>query len=224
VRWAVLHAFFASCLLSQTLNVYSEFARIDTGGRVIAPESPREILSPAIVRNGFTSFQIVVEEKPGEKFALFVGLNPPDAVKVTLYRESGALLEPVELPFHGEGAAVFWMDVWCDRAAPVRRVKIEPELSVAGDWARYPMEARVMEATVPDLARPVVADLREFLCGRAWAEDALTGMHQRNGRQDAALAQPALKRDLLRQLGDCHTLAGNPEVYLRVRDYLLRVR
>jgi hypothetical protein len=206
------------------LNVYSEFARIHADGRVTAPENPREILSPAIVRNGFTSFQVVVEAKPGEKYALYVGLNPPDAVKVTLYRESGADLEPVDLPFRGDGPAVFWMDVWCDRAAPVRRVKIEPEVSVAGDWARYPMEARVMEATVPDPARPAVADLREFLCARAREEDALTGMHERNGRQDAAMAPPASKSDLLRQLGNCKALAENPEAYLRVRDYLFRVR
>ena len=36
-----------------------------------APANPREILSPAIVRNGFTSFQIAVQAKPGEEYTLY---------------------------------------------------------------------------------------------------------------------------------------------------------
>jgi hypothetical protein len=67
VRWAALPTFFATCLLSQTLNVYSEFARIDMNGAVTAPDNPREILSPMLVRNGFTSFQVVIAAKPGEE-------------------------------------------------------------------------------------------------------------------------------------------------------------
>jgi hypothetical protein len=223
VRCAALPAFFAPCLLSQTLNVYSEFARIDMNGAVTAPENPREILSPALVRSGFTSFQVVVAAKADEEYALYVGLNP-EAVKVTLYRESVDRLDPVDLPFHGSGPAVFWMDVWCDRAALVRRVKIEPELNASGDWVRYPMEARVMEATVPDQTRPVIGDLREFLCGHGRDEDAIALLRERNGRQDAALAQSIRKHDLLRQLGECKALAANPEVYLRIRDYLFRLR
>jgi hypothetical protein len=145
-------------------------------------------------------------------------------VKVTLYRQSSAEVDPVDLPFHGAGPAVFWMDVWCDRAAPLRRVKIEPELNVSGDWVRYPMEARVMEAIVPEQTRPVLGDLREFLCGRGGNEDPIARVRERNGRQDAALAQSMPKHDLLRQLGECKTLAANPEAYLRIRDYLFRLR
>jgi hypothetical protein len=145
-------------------------------------------------------------------------------VKVTLYRQSSAEVDPVDLPFHGAGPAVFWMDVWCDRAAPLRRVKIEPELNVSGDWVRYPMEARVMEAIVPEQTRPVLGDLREFLCGRGGNEDPIARVRERNGRQDAALAQSMPKHDLLHQLGECKTLAANPEAYLRIRDYLFRLR
>src|SRR5579884_66759 len=120
---------------AQTLTVYSELAEIDSAsGKVIAPETPREILSPALIRNGFTSFQVVVEAPNDTKWWLFVGQNPENAAKVTIYRESGQMLEPVELPLRGDGSAVFWMDVWLDRDAPVQRIKLEPELYVNDDW------------------------------------------------------------------------------------------
>ena len=60
-----------------------------TRGEVIAPEAPREILSPAVVRNGFTSFQVVVEAPAEAKWWLFVGQNPENSVKLTMYRELG---------------------------------------------------------------------------------------------------------------------------------------
>lgn len=224
MRRHALLAFFAPCLFSQTLNVYSEFARIDASGMVTSPANPREILSPMLVRNGFTSFQIVLEADKGAEYRLYIGLNPPDAVKVTVYRELENRLDPVDLPFHGEGPAAFWMDVWCDPSAPVRRIKIEPELFTAGDWVRYPMEARVMDATVPDKIRPFVAGLREFLCGRDSAIEATSTLRDRNARQDAALAQGIAKQILLRQMGKCPALLENPEAYLRLRDYLFRVR
>src|ERR1041385_2485379 len=125
---------------AQSVLVYSEFARINEKGVVTAPAQPREILSPAIVRNGFTSFQIVVEVEPDTPYWLYVGQNPENAVRVTVYRESGEKLEPVELPVGGKSTQVFWMDVWADRDAPVRRIKVQPQLSVKGDWVEYPME------------------------------------------------------------------------------------
>jgi hypothetical protein len=221
---AALAAFFASCLFSQTLTVYSEFTRLDANGVVRAPADPREILSPMLVRNGFTSFQIAVEAKPGESYTLFVGLNPQNAVKVTLYRESAERLDPVDLPFKAEGPAAFWLDVWCDEGAPVRRIKIEPELYADGDFARYPMEARVMDATVPHQTRAILADLRQFLCGADSTSDEIQKMHDRNGRQDAALSRGIAKPDLIRNLRGCQALAENPEAYLRIRDDLFRLR
>ncbi len=223
MKWAALPVVFASCLFSQTISVYSEFARIDPAGKVIAPENPREILSPMLVRNGFTSFQIVVDAKPDEPYTLFVGLNP-DAVKVTVYRESADRLEPAALPFQAQGPAVFWMDVWCDAGALVRRIKIEPELYASGDFVRYPMEARVMEATVIGQIRPVLGDLRRYLCGGERLDDAIAQRHDRNGRQDAALAQGIAKRELLNRLGGCAAVNENPEAYLHIRDYLFRLR
>ena len=46
------------------------------------------------------------------------------------------------------------MDVWIDKDAPVRRIKVEPQLYVNGDWVIYPMEMRVRENIVPEIAGP----------------------------------------------------------------------
>jgi hypothetical protein len=228
----------ATASLAQPLRVYSEFAAINAQGEVVAPESPREILSPAIVRNGFTSFQVVVQVPKGTPFTLHVGQNPADAVKVTLYRESGERLEREELPYQSDSTQILWMDVWADRDAPVRRVKVEPQLLLNGDWVIYPMEARVVEASVPDDA-PVpqgastpLGVMRNFLCGNkpSGAPAPQTspekgGPHFRNARQDLALAAKAPKEELQKLSGACDAPApSNPESYLRIRDYLLRLR
>ena len=42
------------------------------------------------------------------------------------------------------------MDLWTAGNAPVQRIKVEPELKINDDWVTYPIEARVMEARVPD--------------------------------------------------------------------------
>ena len=220
MKWAAIPAFFASCLFSQTVNVYSEFARIDANGAVTAPAEPREILSPMIVRNGYTSFQIVVHGD-ARPWVLFVPQNPKDAVRVTMYRESGERLEPAELPFNGKATAIFWMDLWCDRTAPVRRIKVEPEVWSEAGWATYPMEVRVMEASVPGEARAAVGDLREFLCGDRWSDSDDGKLHNRNARQDAALASQT-SNDALRRVEGCSS--ADPESYLRIRDYLFRLR
>src|SRR5258708_541883 len=97
---------------AQPLSVYSEFARVDAKGHVTVPESPREILSPAVARNAFTSFQVVVEVPENKSWWRYIGLNPENAVRVTVYREADGELEPEELPVVGKGTQVFWMDLW----------------------------------------------------------------------------------------------------------------
>ena len=48
---------------AQTVEIYSEFQRPDPFGGIVEPDrawKPREILSPAVSRNGFASFHIAV--------------------------------------------------------------------------------------------------------------------------------------------------------------------
>lgn len=210
---------------AQPLMVYSEFARIGGDGKVIAPDDPREILSPALARNAFTSFQIVIQAPAGTRSWLYVGQNPENAAKVTMYRESSDALEPVNLPYESEGTQVLWMDVWIERDATVQRIKIEPELMIHDDWVTYPMEARVMDARVPDDGKP--GSIKAYLCGGAAPAGStdVARMHIRNGQQDAALAVRGSRDELKKLFGACDAPApANPEWYLPVRDYLFRVR
>lgn len=241
MRW-ILFCWVALAASSQSLRVYSELAVVDSTGEVTSPEEPREILSPAIARNAFASFQIVVQAPKGAHFALFVGQNPDHAVDVTIYRETGGLLERVALPFEGDETSVLWMDVWADRSAPVRRIKIEPQLNVNGDWVVYPMEARVMEAVVPDMAlrekgsEPPVEVLRMPLCGQMDRRVIvggdptirIAGLRFRNAQQDAKLVLHASEADVnaVRSLmGGCKgDPPANAESYLKIRDYLFRLK
>jgi hypothetical protein len=132
------------------------------------PGRPREIISPAVARNAFASFRLVVASPPGKPYALHVGHNPDDVFQITLYREvpvkSGArwipdILERLSppatgfVPLTGAGgpqrAVTYWMDVWVPAHAPVRRVRVEAQLNVGSDWIIYPMEFRIQQATVP---------------------------------------------------------------------------
>ncbi len=138
------------------IRVFSELSRVNERGEVVAADrgmgtKPREILSPAVVRNAFASFHILVDAKATEKWSLYIGENPEKALKVSIYREEFAGGVPVRLvaatqPVTGAGPAVIWLDLWVDEHAAVERVKIEPELQVDGaaDWITYPMEVRVL--------------------------------------------------------------------------------
>ena len=209
---------------AQPVGVYSDLAEIDLTGKVTAPETPREILSPALVRNGFTSFQVVIQAPAEAIWWLFVGQNPESSVKVTMYRESeGGMLEPVELPRRSSGTEVFWMDVWTDRGAPVQRVKIEPELYLNDDWVTYPIEARLMEARVPDDSKPAKPVCPLETTGEITKTAQL---RLRNATQDGALAQRVPDAELTRLRGFCDGGASPKwtEQYLRIRDYLYRLR
>lgn len=207
----------------QPLQVFSEFARIDPSGKVTAPEFPREILSPGLIRNGFTSFQVVVQQPDGTPWELYVAQNPEDATSVTLYRIVGDKLELQGPSAKGSGNAVFWMDLWTGRDYPVERIKVEPQLHVNNDWVIYPMEARIMTVRVPDSQPAALPDL----CGvaaepPASGESTIAALHYRNANQDRALAAGAPRADLQKVTGTCAMPPENPEAYLRIRDYLFR--
>jgi hypothetical protein len=239
MKWIFLFCLTMVAGTAQPVQVYTEFARLDATGKVLAPETPREILSPALVRNGFTSFQVAITPQKGEHWRLFIGQNPENAATVTMYRETGQRLERVDLPLAGDGAAVLWMDVWTASSAPVARIKIEPQLDYRQDWVIYPIEGRVMEATAGDGPWPAVtADavdvMRGFLCTAKSGEEVpspaggaptIARLRYRNARQDLTLAARAPREELQKLVGACDApRPDDVESYLRVRDYLFRLR
>ena len=215
--------FLSGTVWAQSVTVYSEFARIDGAGHVTSPDDPREILSPALVSNGFTSFQVVVEAEAGARWRLHVGQNPENALRVTIYRENVGELQPAELPVNGEGTEVFWIDLWTSRGAPVQRIKVEPELYVNGDWVTYPMEARVMEIRLPDTSEAgAFCPLQ-----RPAAANAIPALQFRNATQDGALATQLADAERRKLLALCKASLDNgslTEEYFKIRDALFRAR
>ena len=237
MKWALLLGLAAASLLAQSVQVYSEFAQLNDAGEVVAPENPREVLSPAVPRNAFSSFQLAIQVPHGVKFLVYIGQNPDNAAKVTLYRRDGGKLVPIVVPYEGVSSEVLWMDLWVDANAPVRRVKIEPQIGIGGDWVPYPMEVRVMEARIPDQPAPgpgvalSFEVMRAFLCGTKMPPPASrvpigAELLFRNAQQDVALAAAssvALRAELKQAMGGCGaTPPADPEFYLRLRDLLLR--
>lgn len=236
MKWALLLGLASGFLFGQSIQVYSEFAQLSDSGEVVAPENPREILSPAVARNAFSSFQLAIQVPRGVKFLVYIGQNPDNAAKVTLYRRDGAKLVPVVAPYEGVSSQVLVMDLWVDANAPVRRVKIEPQVGIDGEWVIYPMEVRVSEPVVPkatsDSTRTPLEIMRLYLCQgrRVVTLDgdgvgvSLPSLHARNAQQDVELASvgsDAVRQEIMRAMGGCDAKPpANPEFYLRVRDVL----
>lgn len=225
---------FGTLLRAQSLQVFSEFQRVDPFGRVLNQEHsppPREIISPGVVRNGFTSFQVVVTAPANTTYFLFVGANPPDIVRTHLYKEhfvrSGTnwtpeTLEEVHSPgfgvipdaqanIPGQTTRDYLLDVWVPPSAePGRRVRIELQLKTGG-WIVYPMEIRVQNAILPAMPERVPLTLSDI--------------GQRNAEQDLRLAWEVGSPQAWFLLFD-QTLPAwigqGPEWVLRFRDLLYR--
>ncbi len=149
--------------LGQEIYVRSELQRPAPNGEVLATDrmdrKGREILSPPVLRNAYTSFHVTLEAPPGTPVSVYIGLNPEDAMKATLYQEKHLpggepqQLEQVKLPFSAkipeEGALNFLLDLWVAPGAKVQRVKVEPQMWIPDRWIVYPMEVRVLDAVVP---------------------------------------------------------------------------
>ncbi|MDQ6706592.1 MAG: hypothetical protein M3Z85_11520 [Acidobacteriota bacterium] len=158
---------------AQTLQVFSEFERLDPYGNILPVDRalrPREILSPAVARNAYASFQIAVTAPPNTNYFLYVVTNPGDLFRIALYKEQFVpagdqwipdTLELARLPCFGvmpdaeigvadQTTRLYLLDVWVPRETLVRRVRLEVLLKTGG-WIVAPMEVRVVAATVPDL-------------------------------------------------------------------------
>lgn len=111
----------------------------------------REVLSPALPRQAWAVFHLIVSGPAGRPFQVHIGQNPEEFAKAELWRDNEKLAMPFDsiIPTTGDDA-VFRFRLWIDPDAEVRRVKIEPQVHMdPAGWIIYPMEIRVVEATVP---------------------------------------------------------------------------
>ncbi len=159
------------------VQIYSEFQRFDPFGKVLPQDrelSPREIISPAIARNGHLSVHVVVTAPEGANFFVYAGANPPGILELKLYREHfsrcgngycpdwlteqqsagfGSIPEryrdPVHPEFDRQTTRSYLLDIRAPADTPPRRVRVEA-LIKAGTWLVVPMEVRIVAPTVPD--------------------------------------------------------------------------
>jgi hypothetical protein len=155
------------------IRIFSEFQRFDPFGNIVAADRgtpSREILSPAVARNGHLTVHVAVTAPPNTNYFLYAASNPADLVDITIYREYyapcgtgycpdfvvrvpspsfGAIPESTELA--NETTRCYLLDIHAHSDTPPRRVRVETLLKV-GTWEVAPMEVRIMEPLVPDNA------------------------------------------------------------------------
>jgi hypothetical protein len=170
----MLLAAMAGALAAQSVDIYSEFSRVDPFGEIVPADRgsrPREILSPAVARNAWASFHLVISAPPQTTYLLYVVTNPLNACRVALYREHfvktpagwapDRLTELKRLPdfgvvpdpddgVDGQTTRAYLLDLWIPPNADVARFRLEVQLKV-GTWVVRPMEVRVIAPRVPDL-------------------------------------------------------------------------
>ena len=234
----------ATALGAQSLEIYSEFQRVDPLGSIVAidrAEQPREILSPAVARNGYASFHVVVSVPPKTNYLLYVVTNPLDACRVTLYKEHfvktgggwipDALAEVNRLPdfgampdpdedIPGQNTRVYLLDVWIPPDADPGRFRLEAQLKV-GYWIVRPMEVRVIPARVPDGSGgrgPGRAATLPRVEEGADAAAAAVLNDRISGTLSPAPAEPLTVREIIRRnaIQDM-ALAGSPEALEKLR-------
>jgi hypothetical protein len=177
----LLHLALIACLAgcaahAQDIQIYSEFQRFDPFGKVIAADRDmhaREILSPAMARNGHLSVHVVITAPAGTNYFLYAATNPPGILQVRIYREHfvpcGDTFCPdglTEQPSPSFGAIpefahdlsrpamnkqttrIYLFDIWATPATPPRRVRVEALLKT-GTWQVAPMEVRIVAPVVP---------------------------------------------------------------------------
>ena len=257
IGWLALLIVSIAELSAQTMSArfLTEFRRVGADGEIVAADAigtPREIISPALIRNGYTSFHLVVTGPPGASFMLYIASNPDRVLRPVLHRVIGAdRLEPLKTlndsgKFNDKGVSLYWLDVWTPGPTPVRRIRLEAQLNMGQDFVITPLELRVLAGVVPAQAAPAVNARRpghaaassfvlldQTLCGAAAeprapaAGDALSimGKIMRNAGQDMLLARKlgaAAAADTKNWCGPAAVDRTNPESYLSIRDAVWR--
>jgi hypothetical protein len=233
-----------AALRAQSLEIYSEFQRVDPFGSIVAvdrAEHPREILSPAAARNGYASFHVVVSIPPNTNYLLYVVTNPLDACRVALYKEHfvktgggwipdtlaevqrlpdfGAMPDPDE-DIPGQNTRVYLLDVWVPPDASPGRFRLEAQLKV-GYWIVRPMEVRVISARVPDRSagrEPGRAATLPRVEESADAAATAVLNDYMSGAFNPTPAKPLTVRDIIRRnaIQDM-ALAGSPQALEQLR-------
>lgn len=175
----VLLSCCAAAANGQEIRIYSEFERFDPFGNPVAADRdlvPREILSPAMPRNGHLSVHVVVTAPAGTNYFLYAGTNPPNILQVRIYREYftrcgngycpdwlaeqrsptfGAMPESLhdsnDPAMNRQTTRCYLFDILAPANIEPRRVRVEALLKV-GTWYVAPMEVRIVAPTVPDSA------------------------------------------------------------------------
>lgn len=212
VRSVFLLAAASAALSGQRVLVVSEYQRIRPDGETVVAdriERRREVISPAVARNAWTTFRVVVEAPPGKPYYIYVAQNPDDVVGITLYQEEYAQqgnewapdkVKAVKLPVaatlaEGQKTQSYLLDLWVPDSAPVARFRLEVQVNANDRWLIYPLEIRVSEALAPAKAETAAAP-RDYICGAptttAPPRPDLTrgaGFVNRNIAQDLMLAR-----------------------------------
>ncbi len=177
VQRLILLVCAAVALRAQDIRIYSEFERFDPFGNPVAADrdmAPREILSPAMARNGHLTVHVVVTAPAETNYFLYTSTNPPDILQTRLYREYftrcgdgycpdwlaeqripafGAMPESVhnaaDPALDRQNTRCYLLDIHAPADTPPRRVRVEALLKV-GTWLVAPMEVRIVAPTVPD--------------------------------------------------------------------------
>jgi hypothetical protein len=171
---------------AQDIRIYSEFERFDPFGNPVPQDrdmTPREILSPAMPRNGHLSVHVVITAAAGTNYFLYAATNPPDILRVRIYREHftrcganeycpdwlteqnvpsfGAIPELVHdlsrPAMNNQNTRCYLFDIESIANTPPRRVRVEA-LIKSGTWYVAPMEVRIVAPTVPAVAEKRLAE------------------------------------------------------------------
>jgi hypothetical protein len=215
---------FALPAAAQSVDIFSEFHRLDPFGAVVPGDRgyyTREILSPAVARNGYASFHIAVSVPPKESYLLYVATNPLTACRVDLYKEHfvktragwvpDTLVQLHRLPdfgvmpdpddnIEGQTTRLYLLDLWIPPNADVARFRVEVQLKMA-DWTIRPMEVRVLPARIPDLA-PAPENSKPTLPPVDVGADAMAAAvygEYLAGAQMRSYGEPATVREIIRR-------------------------
>ncbi|HWQ56514.1 MAG TPA: hypothetical protein VN442_22700 [Bryobacteraceae bacterium] len=158
-------------MAAQELRLYSEFQRPDPFGAIAVPDrglKPREILSPVLARNAWSSFWLACTLPEGAPATLYIQQNP-EVLDVAVYRASfmktahgwvpDALekvmlphvfqLPDVASPIPNQTTVALLLDIRVPAKTPAGRMRLQADLYAGDHWLTYPMELRISEAVVP---------------------------------------------------------------------------